>query len=138
ADDVDLLSVVDLVPDRLEHFAEQRRVRVVAVHDVRHVAETDVALLELARRQHANATAARDLVLFEREVHLFDPEPLGVRAELGLGAVRASAEKRALLGVQHPRLSSIEIVSGSYTGKRGPRRVPYELFLLPILLRHHR
>src|SRR5215813_11728342 len=43
ADDVDLLAVVDLVPERLQDLPNRLGFRVTAVHQPRYVLETDVA-----------------------------------------------------------------------------------------------
>ena len=99
ADDVDFLAVVDLVPERLQHLADRRRVGVAAVHQARDVLEADVAGLQLFVVQHADAAVARDLVAVEREVHFLDAVALGARAELRLGARRAAAEENALVTV---------------------------------------
>src|SRR5436190_23653989 len=47
ADDVDLLAVVDLIPERLQHLADRRRVGIAPVHQLRHVLEAHVAVREL-------------------------------------------------------------------------------------------
>ena len=49
ADDVDLLPVVHLVPDRLQHLLEERRVGIRAVHELADVREADVAVLRAPR-----------------------------------------------------------------------------------------
>src|SRR5205085_3277871 len=43
ADDVNLLALIDLIPDALQDFAERRAVGVAAVHQPRDVFEADVA-----------------------------------------------------------------------------------------------
>src|ERR1043166_7043352 len=43
ADDVDFLAAVDLIPERLQDFADRGRVGVLAVHQLRHVREADIA-----------------------------------------------------------------------------------------------
>ena len=93
ADDVDLLAVVDLIPERLQDLADRRAVGVAAVHQPRHVLEADVAGLQLFVVEHADAAVARHRVAVEREVHFLDAVALGARAELRLGAGRAAAEQ---------------------------------------------
>src|ERR1039457_5545681 len=72
ADDEDLLPVVDLVPDRLQHLAEHGRVRILAVHELAQVAEADVAMAQLRLGENAQAAVARVGVSLEGEVHLVD------------------------------------------------------------------
>src|SRR5690606_5295814 len=98
AHDVDLLAVVDLVPDRLEHLLEQRRVGIGAVHEPAHVGEAHVAAAQLFLGQHADAAVARVVVALEGEVHLLDAVALGGGAEGRLGAGGGPAVEHAVLG----------------------------------------
>src|SRR5262249_42201498 len=98
-DQEDVLAVVDLVPDALQHLAEQRRVRVAPGHQPAHVGEADVAVLELGVGQDADAARARVAVALEGEVHLLDAVALGALAEGGLGALCGAAEEDALVGL---------------------------------------
>src|SRR5262245_29386084 len=58
ADHVNLLPIVDLIPERLEHFTDRRAVRVPAVHEARHVLEADVAGFQFLVIEDADAAAA--------------------------------------------------------------------------------
>ena len=93
ADHVDLLAVVDLIPDALQDLAERRRVRIPPVHQPRDVGEADFAGSELFVIEHAQAARARRLVALEREIDFLDAEALGARAELRFRALRAAAEE---------------------------------------------
>src|SRR5690349_13485197 len=70
ADDANLLAAVHLVPDRLQHLPEERRVAILAVHQAAHVAKAHVAAPELLVRERTDAARARVRVSLEREVHL--------------------------------------------------------------------
>src|SRR5262245_27746928 len=93
ADDVDLLAVVDLIPERLQDLPDRGAVGVAAVHQPGHVFEAHVAALQLFVIQHADAARADVLVPVEREVDFLDAVPFRARAELRLGAGRATAEQ---------------------------------------------
>src|SRR5438477_600399 len=105
ADDVDFLAAVDLIPERLQDFSDRRGVGVLAVHQLRHVLEADVAVQQLLMVQGADAAMALDRVPLEREVHLFDAELLGARAERGLGAFHAATEQNAIVCVHSSNFS---------------------------------
>src|SRR5205823_5183987 len=71
-DHVDLLAAVHLMPDRLQHFAKQRRVAKLTMHQPAHVGETDVSPLQLRVGERTDASRARVAVALEGEVHLLD------------------------------------------------------------------
>src|SRR5262249_16642435 len=96
ADDVDLLAVVHLIPERLQHFANRGTVGVWAIHETRYVLEADVAVLQFLAIEDANAALTFDPVALEREVHLFDAVVFSAAAELGFRARRAATEENAL------------------------------------------
>ena len=102
ADDVDLLAVVDLVPQRLQHLSDRGAVGVPAVHQAREVLEAHVAGLQLLVIEHADAAAAGLGVPVEREVDFLDAVALGTGAELRFGAGGAAAEKN-VVGLSHGR-----------------------------------
>src|SRR5262249_45434137 len=104
ADDVDFLAVVDLIPERLQHFADRRRVGVPTTHQLRHVLEAYVAVLQLFVVEYAAAAMALDPVAVEREVPFLDAVPLGARAECRFGARRAAAEENRFARV-HTRVA---------------------------------
>ena len=104
ADDVDLLAVVDLIPERLQDLPDRRAVGVAPVHQPRHVLEADVAGLQLLVIEHADAAAARLLVTVEGEVHLLDAVAFGAGAELGLGPGSGAAEQNEV-GLVHDGMS---------------------------------
>jgi hypothetical protein len=66
------------------------------VHQLRHVREAHVAVLELLVIEHPHTAMADDLVAVEGEVHLFDAVPLGARAEFSLCAGGSAAEQDAI------------------------------------------
>src|SRR5437867_2374772 len=68
AHDEDLLGVVHLVPDRLQHFAEERGVGILPVHELAQVAEAHVAASQLGAREDAPTTLAHGVVPLEGEV----------------------------------------------------------------------
>ena len=86
------------MPDALQDLAEERRVRVAAVHQLGEVGEAHVALPELGAREDADAAAAGVVVALEGEVDLVDAVALGGGAEGSLGAVGGAAEEDAALG----------------------------------------
>jgi len=94
------LPGVHLVPDRLEHFFEQRRVAIFPVHQAADVREAHIAVLQLGMGEYADAPRAGVIVLVEREVHFFDAVTFGCRTELGFGALSGSAEENAVVLVQ--------------------------------------
>ena len=96
ADDVDLLSVVHLIPDRLEDLANRRALGVAAVHQAGDVLETDVAGLQLLVIEDADAAPARVGVAVEGEVDFFDAVALGAFAERGFGAGGGATEQDAV------------------------------------------
>src|SRR5581483_10406131 len=102
-DDVDLLAVVDLVPDGLQPLTDRRRVRVAPVHEASAVFEAAVARLQLFVIEDAHAALADDLVAVEGEVDFLDAVPLGARAEFGFRPRRAAAEQDAIASVHAPR-----------------------------------
>src|SRR5262249_39058868 len=65
ADEEHLVGVVHLVPDALQHLAEERRVGELPVHQSAHVAEADVAAPQLRLGQDAAAALARGVVALE-------------------------------------------------------------------------
>src|SRR6185295_2428121 len=67
-DDVDLLSVIDLVPDGLQDLSKRRALGVTPVHQAGHVLEADIACQQLLVIEYAKPPMARDGVAFEREV----------------------------------------------------------------------
>src|SRR5437016_1359937 len=97
AHDEDLLGVVHLVPDRLQHFAEERRVGILAVHELAQVAEAHVAAPQLGAREDAPTTLAHGVVPLEGEVDLVDAVALRGGAEGRFRARRAAAEENAVL-----------------------------------------
>src|SRR5882724_1687004 len=96
-DHVDLLAAVHLMPDRLQHFAKQRRVAEFAMHQPAHVGETHVSPLELGLGEGTDAARARVAMAFEGVVLLLDAMSLGGGAERRLGALRGAAEEGAIL-----------------------------------------
>src|SRR5688500_13615784 len=52
-DDVDLLTVVHLIPERLQHFSYRRSLGITAVHEPGDVLEADVAGQQFFVIQHA-------------------------------------------------------------------------------------
>src|SRR5207244_6267168 len=107
ADDVDVLAVVDLEPDRLQHLSKQRTLAVVAVHEAADVRQAHVAALELRMGQHTDATGARIRVAIEREVHLLHAVALGSGTECRLGALRGATEENAIFLVELHRHGSV-------------------------------
>src|SRR5437667_302546 len=97
AHDEDLLRVVHLVPDRLQHLAEERCVGKLPVHELAHVAEAHVAAPQLGAREDAPTTLAHGVVPLEGEVDLIDAVSLRGGAEGRLRARRAAAEENAVL-----------------------------------------
>jgi hypothetical protein len=77
ANHVDLLAVIDLIPDALQDFSKRRRIGIAPVHQARDVGEADFAGSEFFVVEHAQAARARRLVALEREIDLFDAEALG-------------------------------------------------------------
>src|SRR5262249_53985072 len=96
ADDVDLLAVVDLVPERLQDLPNRLGFRVTAVHQPRYVLETDVAGQQLLVVEHAHSARAAHWMRVEREVHFLDALALRPLAESRPGAWRAAAEQDAI------------------------------------------
>ena len=122
ADDVDLLAVVHLIPERLQHLADRRRVGVAAVHQPRHVGQADVAGLQLFVIEDADAAVARDLVALEREVHLLDAVALGAGAERRLRPGRAAAEQNAFVTIHLCVSPSRAIIASDMEPTTLPRR----------------
>src|SRR5438876_2670587 len=102
--DEDLLGVVHLVPDRLQHLAEERRVGKLPVHELAHIAEAHVAAPQLGARQDAPTTLAYGVVPLEGEVDFVDAVALRGGAEGRLRPRRAAAEENAVLAL-HARSS---------------------------------
>ena len=96
ADDVDLLAVVDLIPERLQHLPQRRPLGVAPMHQPGDVLQADVAGQQFLVIEHAHAAMAVDLVAVEGEVHFLDAVTLGAGAERGFGARRAAAEQNAV------------------------------------------
>ncbi len=120
ADDVDLLAVVDLIPDALQDLAEGRRVGIAAIHQPRDVGEADFAGGELFVIEDAQSARAHRLVAVEREVDFLDAEALGAGTELRFGAQGAAAEEDYVLALQH-RLRLVTLVVAA-VGRRRRRR----------------
>jgi len=89
----DLLPVVDLVPDALEHLAEGGGVAVAPIHEPRHIREAHVAGIQFLVVEDAHAPAAHEGVAVEPEVDLLDTPTLGGGAKLRLRALGAAAEQ---------------------------------------------
>ena len=95
------------MPDALQDALEQARVRKLAVHQLAHVREADIALVELGLCQNTNTTRASIGMAFECEIDLFDTVLLRRRAELGFSTLCRAAEKTALFRV-HADLPAVE------------------------------
>src|SRR5947208_10145849 len=95
--DEDLLGVVHLVPDRLQHLAEERRVGKLPVPGLSRVPHARVAAPQLGARQDAPTTLAHGVVPLEGEVDLVDAVSLRGGAEGRLRDRRAAAEENAVL-----------------------------------------
>src|SRR5262249_59535643 len=93
----DLLPVLHLVPEGLQHLPEERGVGILPVHQLADVGEAHVPPPELRVGQHAEPAAARRLVSLEGEVHLVDAMALRGGAERRLGAPLTAAEENAVL-----------------------------------------
>ena len=119
ADDVDLLAVVDLIPDALQDLAERRRIRVAAIHEPRHIREAHFARRKLLVIEHAQAARARRLVAIEREIDFLDAEALGAGAEGFLGADGAAAEQDDVFALQHRRITPSRRPSSGASRRRG-------------------
>src|SRR5262245_12792812 len=96
ADNVNLLPVIDLVPDALKDFSKHRTVSVASVHQTRQILQTDVSSLQLLMIEHPQSTVSECLVAFEGKVDFFDSKPLRVDAELGFRALSTPAEQDAI------------------------------------------
>src|SRR2546426_1745042 len=125
--DEDLLGVVHLVPDRLQHLAEERRVGKLPVHELAHVAEAHVAAPQLGARQDAPTTLAYGVVPLEGEVNLVDAVALRGGAAGRLRARRAAAEENAVLAL-HARSSPGDLLSDC---AHAVKRVCYPLTTTP-------
>src|SRR5262245_61044596 len=126
ADDVDFLAAVDLVPDRLQDFPDRGCVGVTAVHQLRHVGEADVSVLQLFVVEHTNATTPLDRVALECEVDFLDAVALGTGAERRFGARCPAAEQDRVVCVHFPPLAGPHPRSLSLGGA-APRRFPLRL-----------
>ena len=112
-DDVDLLAVVHLIPERLQHFSYGRSFGIAAVHQPGDVLEADVAGQQLFVIQDADAAVTLDPMTLEREVDFLNAVPLGAGTEVRLRARSAAAEQDAVgwihRGNMLTRCPSIEI-----------------------------
>ena len=117
----DVLAVVHLMPDALQHLAEERRVGIAPVHELADVRQAHVAVLQLLVGQHADAAGAGIGMSLEGEVHLVDAVALGGLAEGGFGALRSAAEENAVLwlhGMASGRRLSRIAAAGVNRGRR--------------------
>src|SRR5262245_55370901 len=96
ANNVNLLPVIDLVPDALKDFAKHRTVGVASVHQTRQILHTDVSSLQLLMIEYPQSTMSECLVAFEGKIDFFDSKPLRVDAELGFRTLSTSAEQDAI------------------------------------------
>src|SRR5215831_7245014 len=95
-DHVDFLTVVHLIPERLQDLSNRLGLGVPAIHQPRDILEAHVARLELLMVQHPHSARSAHRVLLEREVHFLDAVTLGRLAEGGFRARRAAAEEDAV------------------------------------------
>src|SRR5439155_11417223 len=99
ADDVNLLAVVDLIPNRLKDSSDRRRIAVSPIHQAGDVLEADIARFQFFVVEDTYASVPIDLVAIEREIDFLDAMLFGANAECGLGAGRAAAEQNAVASV---------------------------------------
>src|ERR1019366_5394540 len=91
ADHEDFLAVLHLVPNRLQNFAEHRRVRILPMHQLAQVAQADVAMAQLCLGEDTQAVQASVDVALEGEIHFVDAKALSRCAERCLGTVGRTA-----------------------------------------------
>ena len=99
SDHEDLLPVVDLVPNGLQHLAEHGCVRVLPVHELAEVAQAHIAVAQLCLGQDAQAALTGVGMPFESEVHLVDAGALCRRAKFRLSAIGRAAKTNAVLAL---------------------------------------
>ena len=93
AHDEDLLALIDLVPDRLQHLAKGGTLAVAPMHQLRHVGQADITAGQFFVIEDPQPACAHMVVALERKIHLLDAQPLRIGAKLGLGAAGATTEK---------------------------------------------
>src|SRR5262245_60196740 len=94
-DDVDFLTAVDLIPERLQNLADGRTVGVQEMHEAPDVGEAHIAGEQFLVIEYAHAAASHDGMAVECEVDLLDPAALRAGAEFRFRARRAATEQDA-------------------------------------------
>src|SRR4030095_16453634 len=96
ADHVDLLTVVDLIPQRLQNLSKRRPFGVTPIHQARNVRKADVAGEQLLVIEDADSAVTVDFVTIEREVHFLDVVTFSTGAKIRLRAWRSAPDHDAV------------------------------------------
>jgi hypothetical protein len=92
-DNVNPLPVVDLIPDALQDLAQCRALRISAIHQFRNVFQAHVAIFQFFAIQDAHTSLSAPDMSFKREIHLFNPKALRIRAKFRFSPFSATAKK---------------------------------------------
>ncbi len=101
------------MPDALKHFSEPGAGAVGPVHELGHVCQAHIPLLEFFGGQDPESPPALILMAFKRKIHLLDPESFGLGPKLRFRSFRSAAEQNKFFA-RHGSAFSSQANSRSY------------------------
>jgi hypothetical protein len=95
-DDKHFIGIIDLMPDALQNFFEQRTRGVTAVHQFGNITEADITFLKFFGCQTVDPSRAFNLMPFEGEIDFLDSGLFRLQAKLSLSTIDSSTVKNAI------------------------------------------